>query len=417
MTTDARGHFLLGEIAPGRYALRAVTGAATPPDVPVTVEGAWTVTVTMRLPPSFRDSLDVTASVPTEAVATRASVGGESIAHSPVRIRARGLQDVVATLPGWATEDNGLLHSRGVDDGFLYVVDGVPVYERLDQTSGVAPDTSTIDAITVVTGYVPPEFGYKAGGVIEFRTRAATDAWKGSYELGVGSDAAFESSATRRRSRLAHGMSLWLGAAGQRSDRFLDPVHPDNLHNAGASLSTSGQLDATAGARDRIVGGFGYGRTSFDVPNTETQEEAGQHQRQRVGQGFLTASWQRTWSARTVSQVAGYHRETSARLGGSPFDTPITADASRAAHTHGRARRRRASTRSASRQGRRRSAAASSARGVRLCGHRRRRGGGGRPQRRSLAARRGQPVPFSGDAHVRRCGLPTCRTRGSSDPT
>ena len=37
-------------------------------------------------------------------------------------------------MPGWATEDNGLLHSRGVDDGFLYVVDGVPVYERLDQT-------------------------------------------------------------------------------------------------------------------------------------------------------------------------------------------------------------------------------------------------------------------------------------------
>ena len=83
-----------------------------------------------------------------------------------------------------------------VDDGFLSVVDGVPVYERLDQTSGVAPDTSTIDAITVVTGYVPPEFGYKAGGVVELPTRAATDAWKGSYELGVGSDSVFESSAT-----------------------------------------------------------------------------------------------------------------------------------------------------------------------------------------------------------------------------
>ena len=59
--------------------------------------------------------------------------------------RLARLQDVVATLPGWATEDNGLLHSRGVDDGFLYVVDGVPVYERLDQTSGARAERIDVE--------------------------------------------------------------------------------------------------------------------------------------------------------------------------------------------------------------------------------------------------------------------------------
>jgi hypothetical protein len=58
------------------------------------------------------------------------------VRRAPIRISSRGLQDAVATTPGWSTEDNGLMHARGVDDGFLYVVDGVPMYERMDSAHG-----------------------------------------------------------------------------------------------------------------------------------------------------------------------------------------------------------------------------------------------------------------------------------------
>jgi hypothetical protein len=43
------------------------------------------------------------------------------------------LQRVIATAPGWTTQNNGLLHIRGVDDGILYVVDGIPTVDRLEQ--------------------------------------------------------------------------------------------------------------------------------------------------------------------------------------------------------------------------------------------------------------------------------------------
>ena len=95
----------------------------------------------VRVPFAFSDALVVEARRPNPSVASRASIGGDSLDRVPARTRSRGLQDAVATLPGWATEDNGLLHSRGVDDGFLYVIDGVPVYERIDQLFGIAPDT------------------------------------------------------------------------------------------------------------------------------------------------------------------------------------------------------------------------------------------------------------------------------------
>src|SRR4030095_16832561 len=94
------------------------------------------------------------------------SVAGDSISLAPVRVRQQGIQDVVATMPGWQTEDHGLLHSRGVDDGFLYVIDGVPIYERLDQLFGLSPDLSTVESVNVVTGYVPAEVGHKDVSVI-----------------------------------------------------------------------------------------------------------------------------------------------------------------------------------------------------------------------------------------------------------
>jgi outer membrane receptor protein involved in Fe transport len=328
VAADASGRFLIVDLPPGRYRLAVDGGATVTAPVPIAIADGLPATVTLRVPPAFRDAVVVEGTRPAASIATRTSLGPESIARAPGRTGARRLQDVVATLPGWATEDNGLLHSRGVDDGFLYVVDGVPVYERLDQTSGLAPDASTIDALTVVTGYVPPEYGYKAGGVIDVRTRAATESWRGFAETGAGSEAAADGGASLGGA-IGRGATLWLQAGGQRSSRFLDPVHPDNLHNDGGNLTTAGQLTAGRGARDRVTASWNGGGARFDVPNTDEQDEAGQDARQRLAQGAATVSWQRGWSSGTVSQVAGYARRSRVRLDPSDADTPLTAEADR----------------------------------------------------------------------------------------
>jgi len=327
-TADASGRFLIVDLPPGRYRVGVDGGGAAAAPVPLTIADGLPATVTLHVPPAFRDGVVVESGRPAASIATRTSVGAESIARAPGRAGSRRLQDVVATLPGWATEDNGLLHSRGVDDGFLYVVDGVPVYERLDQTSGVGPDASTVEALTVVTGYVPPEYGYKSGGVIDIRTRAAAGPWRGLAAIGGGSDAAADGEGMAGGA-VGRGASLWLQAAAQRSSRFLDPVHPDNLHNDGGGLTTAGQITAGSGARDRVTASWSGGAARFDVPNTEPQQAAGQDQRQRLAHGGGTASWQRGWSDATVSQLAGYVRHNRARLDPSGFDTPLTAQADR----------------------------------------------------------------------------------------
>ena len=216
------------------------------------------------------------------SITTRVTLAGETVRRAPARIRSRGLQDAIATTPGWATEDNGLLHVRGVDDGFLYVIDGVPVYERLDGLFGVAPDPAMIESVNVLTGYVPPEFGFKSGGVIEVRsTGRAADRWLGNVDFGVGSDDARDFS-TVAGGPLSRATALTLGVAGLSSSRFLDPVHPDNLHNNGGTSSGGGQFGWNISPSSTFTTVAGFGRSDFDVPHGEAQEEAGQNQRQRL---------------------------------------------------------------------------------------------------------------------------------------
>jgi outer membrane receptor for ferrienterochelin and colicin len=324
------GQFRFNNVSPGTYSLQAEAQPLRAVLQTLTVAGALPVQVELRASPVVAEQVVVRGEeVHPTPTTTRVTLAGEAVRRSPMRLRSRGLQDAVATTPGWATEDNGLLHVRGVDDGILYVMDGVPVYERLDGLFGVAPDPGMIESVNVLTGYIPPEFGYKSGGVIEVRSGThPVDDWLGAVDFDGGSDA------TREFSTLAGGpvtrtVAVTLGVSGQGSSRYLDPVHPDNLHNDGHAFSGGGEIAWSGSPNNIVTGVVGFGRSDFEVPHGEEQEEAGQDQRQRVRQSWQTVSWQRSWSNAVVSQVAAYHRLGSSALAGSEHDVPLFTDADR----------------------------------------------------------------------------------------
>jgi hypothetical protein len=328
--SSVAGQFRFTNVAPGTYSLRADAPPLRAILRTLTVGGALPVRIELRLSAVAAEQIIVRVDqFDAGSMTTRVTLAGNAVRRAPARIRSRGLQDAIATTPGWATEDNGLLHVRGVDDGFLYVIDGVPVYERLDGLFGVAPDPAMIDSVNVLTGYVPPEFGFKSGGVIEVRSvRRAADTWSGSFDFGVGSDDAGDFS-TVAGGPVGRSPALTLGLAGLTSSRFLDPVHPDGLHNRGGTLSGGGQFAWNLSSSSALTTVAGFGRSNFDVPHGEEQEEAGQDQRQRLRNSWQTVSWQHSWSGTTVSQIAGYHRVGSATLIGGPRDTPLFTNADR----------------------------------------------------------------------------------------
>ena len=328
--TAARGTFSLPDVPPGTYTVRAALASLLATAEQVTVTSALPVKLELRLSAVASEQVQVYgAESGSGSTTTRVTLGGESIRRAPARVRSRGVQAAIAGAPGWSTEDNGLLHVRGVDDGFLYVIDGVPVYERLDGLFGMAPDPAMVESLNVITGYIPPEFGWKAGGILEVRSASRpAERWAGSLDFSTGADDTNEASGVSGGPLTRRG-SLTVGVSGLRSSRYLDPVHPDNLHNTGGSWNGGGQSTWSLPDSSVLTLVGGVGRSRFDVPHGEEQDAAGQDQRQRLRQNWQSASWQRAWSNATISQLAAYRRGGSSGLNGSDADTPLFTDARR----------------------------------------------------------------------------------------
>ncbi len=327
-TSDAIGRFVFASVALGTYTVVADAPSQRSHGRVVPVDTALPIDVELRLEPRVVETVVVEAPEAPQ-MPTRTTLAGAALQQLPSRIRSRALQDALATLPNWAPEDNGLLHVRGVDDGILYVQDGVPMYDRIDTLFGIPPDPSGLASMHVITGYMPPEFGVKSGAVVEVQSSVARrERWSGGVDTGVGSNDT-GSARTVVGGPINERAHLGGSLAGERSSRFLDPVHPDNLHNTGGVLSGDAHLSFLSPAGDVARMNVGGGRARFDVPHNEEQEEAGQDQRQRLAQQSLSASWQRAWSDRTISQVAVHRRVIDAQLFGSPEDTPLTAASDR----------------------------------------------------------------------------------------
>ena len=120
-----------------------------------------------------------------------------------------------------------------------------------------------------------------------------------------------------------------VSGTGERSNRFLDPIDPDNLHNQGNTWALRASTVWRPGSRDTLVARAGYGQSRFDVPNDAEQDQAGQDQRQGNDDAHVSASWLRALTTATSTEVALYGRWTGADLWGSAFDTPLRTDAAR----------------------------------------------------------------------------------------
>jgi outer membrane receptor protein involved in Fe transport len=327
--TESSGRFRLTDVPPGTYSLVAELPPQRSIARLITVQAALPLDVDLTLTARAAESVIVQGGTEAPAVTTRMTIAGEALRQVPSRLPSRGVPQVLATLPGWASEDNGLLHVRGVDDGVLYVEDGVPVYDRMDTLSGIAPDPEGVGSINVLTGYIPPEYGLKSGAVIEVQSSTSPrSGWAASVDAGAGSDAVGSLGALGGGS-VADRASLSVSFASERSNRFLDPVHPANLHNEGGVVSGAAHVSVLASNADLLKVNITGGRSSYQVPHGEAQEEAGQDQRQRLLQHSQSASWQRFWSGSVVSHVAMYRRHIDADLRSSAADTPLFATSDR----------------------------------------------------------------------------------------
>jgi outer membrane cobalamin receptor len=332
--TDGAGRFVFGNVPTGNHdvtfelvgfsPLRQRVAAAT--GVPVEMSVSLSVApvtdvVTVRPPAPDVDST---------SAGTRHAVSVTRIEQMPVAVSSRGLEAVLVGFPGFSQNANGAIHPRGAHNQMTFVVDGLPISDQLTGAFANSLDVAVVQTAEVLTGNIPAEFGSKVSGVAILNSRSGLGTGRGSSGSVSASAGGFDT---------AQGAVQWGGERGRagyfgsvttmRTDRFLDQVSLDNLHNSGRFARGFGRADLRLTDRDTLRLHAMGGGSAFELANLRSQHAAGQDQRQTLRDLSVWSTYQRTLdAASTIETTVGY-RTTSALLEPSAGDTPVTASQDR----------------------------------------------------------------------------------------
>lgn len=260
---------------------------------------------------------------------TETRIDESRIDRSTNTVRGRALQRIIANASGATTQNNGLIHIRGVEDGLLYVVDGVPTADRVDAISASSFDEDDIRSLNVITGNFPAEFGGRSAAIVQIQPRSGIDEKIfGSFATNNGN---FRTNdiAGSFGGNIKNKFGIFVSSAASRSDRYLDPVDERNFNNRGRRLNFNFRADWQPTTKDIFIFNLGVNGTDFRVPNDLIQQINGQNQRQELRDNNQAISWERVWTANTVTNLSFFRRDYSSELFASEFDTPISASQNR----------------------------------------------------------------------------------------
>ncbi len=324
---DREGRFAFHQVPFGRY--RVIVEAAGFQRTDEVVAVRSNLPIVIELKPGIHgpaETVAVEESLLEHDSASTSSVVDEALIHGwPGNPPGAAFQELLGTLPGWSTEDNGLLHSRGVDDGFLFVTDGIPLTDRVDPLFAGSLDTQMVQSFRVITGHFPAKYGGASGGVINIVTQSAMDSpFRGNLSLAGGNFRTGEvAAAVQGNVRQKLGLSV-AGSLGGSLKRYLDPIDPRNFNNRGGSARISTRADWHPTSKDLLIASLWVNGSRFRVTNTLEQELSGQRQRHELEDNSQSLTWHRTWSTATVTDLAWFRRSFRSRLSPSPGDNPLS---------------------------------------------------------------------------------------------
>jgi hypothetical protein len=249
-----------------------------------------------------------------EHASTHLNIDQSTIDKIPTASRSRSLENILLATPGFTQDENGRFHMKGSHGQVTYVVDGIPVSDQVQATFSNAMDPGAAESLQVITGGISAEYGGKPVAVVAMTTKSGlgSEGFSGEASLGLARFGTAEAAVTARGGGAAFG--YFATATTSRSDRFLDPVNFENLHNRGASHRLHSRFDWLLGASDTLRFSAGGGRTERDVPNLASQEARGQDQRVRHTDLNLSLAWSHVFDASRSLDAALFYRHASARL-------------------------------------------------------------------------------------------------------
>ena len=340
--TTSDGMFTFNNIPYNPYELHVEVQGFQPAHATLDIHSPVPVEQTITLKVSgISESINVTAEPPaaqleTDNTQSHIDIDKSYIAKAPAAVASRAMEQIVTSTPGFAKDENGRFHFQGAHSQSEYVIDGQTISDQTGVTFSNSIDPGIAQGIEIIYGNVPAEFGEKVGAVINLTTKSGLGAGAPKTEVFVGGSkfATMEAGASVAGGSQTFG---YFGSInGSKSDRFLDPVNFDNLHNHGDTDRAFLRLDTQApDSKSSFRLTALLGQTHRDVPNTFTQEDAGQSERVRSADQNVNLGWQRILSQTSVLELIAFGRFSKFTLDGTPRDTPVIVASDRTLDNYG----------------------------------------------------------------------------------
>jgi outer membrane cobalamin receptor len=251
-------------------------------------------------------------------------IGSDMIQQRMSSLPGRSLQDLVNSQPGWMYEGNVVLHPRGSEYQTQVVVDGIPLLDNRSPSFGPEIEADDVQSMSIYTANFPAEYGRKMGGVVEVNT--ARDVREGLHGQVVFSGGSFDTAGAFAMAQYLWGRNtLGASASGDRTERYLNPVVPQNFTNKGTTGDFALNYERDLTARDRISLSLRHELSRFQIPNEQVQQAAGQLQNADNFETMGTASYQHIFSSNVVADLRGMVRDNSNDLYSNPLATPVIA--------------------------------------------------------------------------------------------
>ena len=247
------------------------------------------------------------------------------------------MEEIVTATPGFAKDENGRYHFQGAHSQSEYVIDGQTISDQTGVTFSNSIDPGIAQSMEMIYGNVPAEYGEKIGAVINLTTKSGLGT--GAPRRGFRRRLAIRH--LRGRASLGGGsqtFGYFASLNGSWSDRFLDPVNFDNLHNPGDTQRGFLRLDTRRPIRRaRSVSPASSAKRTATFRTHSPRRTPARTSRCRADQNY-NLGWQSILSQTTFELIA-FGRFSNFELTPSPSDTPVTAASDRVARQLRRSRR------------------------------------------------------------------------------
>jgi hypothetical protein len=324
--TDSQGHLDLRNLPYGTYQVQIQQQGFAPFSDSLVIRTTMPTRYRVQLKlPTVNQTLTVTSAstlLDPEQPGSVNRIGTEFIEHRLTSIPGRSLQDLVNSQPGWLYEGNAVLHPRGSEYQTQFVVDGIPLTDNRSPSFGPEIEADDVSSLSIYTAGIPAEYGRKMGGVVEVNT--ITDAKSGMHGDVVVSGGSFGTVSLFAKGQYAWGANTLGGSAdGALTDRYLNPVVPENYTNTGTSGGWSLSYQRDFSPNDQFGMSVRHERADFDIPNEQVQQDAGQHQ---TGDNVETAGvvfYRHAFSENMIGDLRGMVRDNASDFYSNAESTPI----------------------------------------------------------------------------------------------